>query len=153
MDTEERATTQVTTVSLNDCVTILQVVTQGQKSYLDLVFIKKEGKDGDVLEITQSTMKNVPEAGYISVARVIFYPSSSTGLFYDVQILFTSVQKGTVVDIDAALNVCHLVSTQRNHKFCPGLDEREYYDNYYSVIRYHLKSGQLWDKPFKRIDS
>ena len=39
MDTEERATTQVTTVSLNDCVTILQVVTQGQKSYPDLVFI------------------------------------------------------------------------------------------------------------------
>ena len=69
---------------MNDCVTILQVVTQDQKSYPDLVFIKKEGKDGDVLEITQSTMKNVPEAGYISVARVIFYLLSSTGLFYDV---------------------------------------------------------------------
>ena len=68
MDREQRATTQVTTTSLNDCVTILQVVTQGQKSYLDLVFIKKEGKDGDVLEITQNTMKNAPEAGYISVA-------------------------------------------------------------------------------------
>ena len=62
---------------------------------------------------------------YVSVARVIFYPSSSTGLFHDVQILFTSVQKGTVVDIDEALNVYNLVSTQGNHKFCPGLDERE----------------------------
>ena len=79
-------------------------------------------------------MKNVPEAGYISVARVIFYLLSSTGLFYDVQTLFTSVQKGTVVDIDEALNVSHLVSTQGDHKFCPGLDEREYYDNYYSVL-------------------
>ena len=127
MDREERVTTQVTTTSLNDCVKILQVVTQGQKSYPDLVFIKKEGKDGDVL---QNTMKNVPETGYISVTRVIFHSSSSAGLFYDVQILFTSVQKGTVVDIEEALNVCHLVSTQEDHKFCPGLDEREYYDNY-----------------------
>ena len=57
-------------------------------------------------------MKNVPEAGYISIARVICYPSSSTGLFYDVQILFTSVQKETVVDVDGALKVCQLVSIQ-----------------------------------------
>ena len=46
------------------------------------------------------------------------------------------MQKGTVIDIDETLNVCHLVSTQGDHKFCPGLDEREYYDIYYSVIRY-----------------
>ena len=62
-----------------------------------------------------------------------FY-ASSTELSYDVQILFTSVQKGTVADIDEALKVCYVVSTQGDYKFCPGLDEREYYDNYYTVI-------------------
>ena len=63
------------------------------------------------------------------------------------------MQKGTVSDIDEALKVCYVISSQGDYNFCPGLDEREYYDNYYTVIRYHLKSVWLWEKPFKRIYS
>ena len=89
---------------------------------------------------------------YISVARVIFNPSSTT-LCYDVQVLLTSVQKGTVQNVGEALLVCCMISSEGDHKFCLGLNVSEYYDKYHSVICFHLKSVRLWDRPFKRIDS
>ena len=52
---EERATTATThfptATSLNGHITILEVVTQCQKAYPDLVFIKREGKDGVIYKI------------------------------------------------------------------------------------------------------
>lgn len=59
---EESATTTAQPTSFSDYVTILEIFTQGQKAYPDLVFIQKVGK-GDILEVTQKTMKNIPEAG------------------------------------------------------------------------------------------
>ena len=110
------------------------------------------GDNSTILDVTQSHMRNIPDSGYISVARVIFYPSSAT-LCYDVQVLQTSVQKGMVHNVDEALPVCHMISSEGDYKFCPGLDVSEYYDKYHSVIRFHLKSVRLWDRPFTRIDS
>ncbi|XP_065908252.1 uncharacterized protein [Dysidea avara] len=129
-----------------------EVIVKGQQAYPDLVFAKRMGDGSTILDVTRSNMKNIPNAGYISVARVIFYQSSTT-LCYDVQVLLTSVQKGTVHNVDEAIMVCRIISCEGDHKFCPGLNESEYYDKYFSIIRFHLESVRLWDRPFKRIDS
>ena len=49
--------------------------------------------------------------------------------------------------------VCCIISCEGDHKFCAGLNESEYYDKYFSIIRFHLESVQLWDRPFKRTNS
>ena len=110
---EKRTTTAISQPpATTSFVIMLEVDTQGQKRYLDLVFVKRERKDGIILEVAQKSMKNVPEAGYISVARIISDVLSSTDLSYGVQILFTSVQRGTVVEVDEALKVCHVISSR-----------------------------------------
>ena len=63
---------------------MLEVVILVKKTYPDLTFVERKVKDDVILEVTQKFMKNVPEAGYISVARIIFDASSSTDLSYDV---------------------------------------------------------------------
>ena len=35
----------------------------------------------------------------------------------------------------------------------PGFDEKNYYDQYHSIICYHIKGVRRWEKPFSRIDS
>jgi len=72
---------------------------------------------------------------------------------YDVQILFTSIQSGEVNDSQQIVEVCFMITRDSEFKFCPGLDEKRYYEDYHSPIGYHLKSVRLWDRPFKRIDS
>jgi len=125
---------------------------EGQKTYPDLIFAKRVGDGSTILDVSRSNVRNVPEAGYISVARIIFNPST-TALCYDLQVLLTSVQKGTVQTADEALKICLTISSEGDYKFCPGLDQTEYYEYYHSVIRFHLKSVRLWERPFQRIDS
>ena len=51
------------------------VCTKGESFYSDLVFTKRRGSNCDMLEVTQVYTHCVPDAGSISVARVLFYPS------------------------------------------------------------------------------
>ena len=148
--TRDSSDLQSTSISLS----LEDIVARGRSSYPDLIFSMRNNEDTEILEITQKSMCNIPEAGYISVARVVFYSRpSSNNYCYDVQVLFTSVQKGDIQSVDDALRTCQIISMEGGYKFCPGLDETQYFERYYSVIRYHLKSVRLWDKPFKRIDS
>ena len=154
-DTVENAPTQDTndhgtriSLSLED------VVTRGRSSYPDLNFTVRRSKDTDLLEVTQTSVYNVPEVGYVSMARVVLYPTPNSDSYsYDVQILLTSVQKGEVQSTEETLRICHIISTEGAYKFCPGLNVTEYYEQYHSAIGYHLQSVRLWDKPFKRVDS
>ena len=127
------------------------ICARGQTIYPYLIFTKRTG---NLVEVTQKLMHHIAEAGYISIARIVFSPSTSeSSLCYDIQILLTSYQKGSVSDADQAIDVCFIISEKGDYKFCPGLDQKEYYDRYFAVIRYHLKSVRLWDRPFERIDS
>ena len=76
-----------------------------------------------MVEVTQSFLQCIPEAGYISIARVLFYevPPSSTFAF-DLQILFTTAQKGEICRIDEGLDICLTILNQDYYKFCPGID-------------------------------
>jgi len=125
---------------------------KGQQLYPDLCFVKRSSDEGELLEVTQSFALQIPQANYVSVARILFYPSGrELILTYDVQILFTSIQSGEVNDLQQVVEVCAMITRGSEYKFCPGLDEKQYYEDYHSPIGYHLKSVRLWDKPFKRI--
>ena len=66
---------------------IEEVIVEGQKTYPDLIFAKRVGDGSTILDASQSNVRNVPEAGYIFVVRIIFNPST-TVLCYDLQVLF-----------------------------------------------------------------
>jgi len=128
---------------------------KGKSLYPDLVFVKRRGSDCDMVEVSQTFMRCVPEAGNISVARVLFYSSvGNSGIYcYNIQVLLTSIQKGETSSLDEGLELCRIISNKDNYKFCPGIDTKEYYEHYHSVIRYNIATVRIWDRPFKRIDS
>ena len=100
-------------------------------------------------------MHHVSDSGYISLVRILFVPGEAEpAVFkYNVQVLFSTVQNGDVSSLSQFISVCSLLSDGAQYKFCPGLDEKTYFDTYFSFIRYHIKSVQIWEKPFTWIDS
>jgi len=63
------------------------------------------------------------------------------------------VQTGVVKSVAEFMDICSIILESAGYKFCPGIQEKKYFDEYYSVIRYYIKSIRIWEKPFKRIDS
>ena len=107
-----------------------------------------------MLEVTQQKVRSVPGIGYTSVARILFVPVSEPDEFtYDVQILFSTILHGNVSTLPDYFEICGLLSKSEDYKFCPGLEKKAYFDNYYNFIKYHIKSVRIWEKPFTRIDS
>ena len=90
--------------------------------------------------------------GYISVARILFSLDEPPSFIYDIQVLLTSIETGSVTDLAQFISVCSKTN-RAQYKFCPGLDVKFYYDTYFATIRYHIKSVQVWEKPFSQIDS
>ena len=94
---------------------------------------------------------NIFEALYSFLCWVYICPSSSNSC-YNVEVLQTSMQNETVHNVGEALPVCCVISSEGDHKFCPGLNVNEYYDKFHFIICFHIKSVQLWDQPFKHIE-
>lgn len=93
------------------------IAARGESSYPDLIFCLRKNKGTEILEITQNSMSSIPEAGYISVARVVLCPRpNSDNYCYDVQVLLTSVQKGEIQSTDDALRICQIISTKGGYK-------------------------------------
>ena len=128
---------------------------KGKSLYPDLAFTKRQRSDCDILEVSQVSTHYVPEAGSVSVARALFYPSvGNAGIYcYDIQALLTTIQKGETSSTDEGFEMCRIISNEGNYKFCPGIDCREYYENYFSIIRYNIASVGIWDRPFECVDS
>ena len=148
--------TEIAEAALHQVLTLKSAIKEGKSVYPELLFMKKEGNGSVVLEVTQKKVHKVSGSSYISVARILFIPPESdceSEFSYDVQILFTSIQHGTVSTLPDLLNICSLLSTSAQFKFCPGLEEKAYFDNYRKIIGYNIKSVRIWEKPFTRIDS
>ena len=130
-------------------------IDEGQSTFSELIFTKKVCDNGAVLEVTQQKVHYVPSSGYISLARILFIPGDvELAVFtYTFQVLFSTLQNGNVSSVSQFISVCSLLSKDSQYKFCPGLDEKTYFDTYFSTIRYHIKSVRIWEKPFTRIDS
>jgi len=107
-----------------------------------------------VLEVTQQKVHTVPGSGFVSVTRILFVTASSTAQFtYDLRILFSTILQGDVSTLSEFFEACSVLSKKEDYKFCPGLDEKTYFDNFFNFIKFHIKSVRIWDKPFTRIDS
>ena len=128
-------------------------VTKGQATYPELFFLKKDYNREVILEVTPKRMHHVSGSGLISVARITFNQVEPSGFTYDLQVLFSSIETGSVANLDEFMSVCSKLSTDAQYKFCPGLNEKFYYDAFFATIRYHIKSVRIWEKPFNRIDS
>jgi len=134
------------------------IVDEGVACFEDLLFIRRNNSENSptfpVLEVNQKTTFSVPPAGHLSVGRILRYPTGDTSTYrYEIQILFTAYQNGTVSSVKDFLSICKVISKKADFKFCSGIDVDHYYSHYYAVIRYNIKSCCVWDYPFKRIDS
>ena len=43
------------------------------------------------------------------------------------------------------MDICSIISESGGYKFCLGIPEKKYFDEYYSVICYHIKSIRIWE--------
>ena len=136
--------------SPSDKILLNNAICKGLAIYPDLAFTKRICDKG---EVTQQCMYHFQESNYFSVARILFFPTEPPVFTYEFQMLFTSISSGTVQTLNELFGVCSTISRSSQNKFCPGLDEKCYFDQYYAVIRYHIKGVRLWGKPFSRIDS
>ena len=128
-------------------------VVECKKEFNELQFMEKNGEDGTIIvEVQNRRVYIVPDASYMSVSRIVFSQTTEGHVKYAVQALFTNVQTGIVENISKFKDVCSIVADCSEYKFCPGIS-KEKYEEYHSVIRYHIKSIRIWDQPFKRIDS
>ena len=141
------------TQSAKDDLSIERVTSKGKLKYPDLAFIKSVCEKKEALEVRQRSLYSLPGNIHMSVARILFLSSESLGFTYDVQVLFTSIRTGAVNSLANFFAVCDIISRDGEYKFCPGFDEKNYYDQYHSIIRYHIKGVRRWEKPFSRIDS
>ncbi|XP_065911308.1 uncharacterized protein [Dysidea avara] len=135
---------------------LISYISQGESHYEDLCFIPRKCSDSassrPILEVIQKTTFDVPPAGHISVARVLLYRMEAS-YKYETQILFTTINNGTISTAKEFLDACGVISEKNGYKFCPGLNVQHYHEYFFAVIRYHLESCRLWEHPFKRVDS
>ena len=124
-----------------------------EESYPDLVFAMRRSEKREYLEISQQDTQQVAGVGCMSPVRALFFDSDSNNVTYDVQALFSSVQAGTIESLDNARPVINMVSQNASYKFCPGLEYQHYFDFYVKVIRFHISTVRLWQRPFQRVDS
>lgn len=72
---------------------------------------------------------------------------------YELQILFKTIEKGTVSSEDALHAIVNKISSSSPYKFCPGLDSNLYKEHYAEILRYDSKSVKLISEPFCRVES
>ena len=139
-------------------VAISEYVSRGKIAYKDLIFVRRnvDGShtDDGMLEVLQLDRHAVQPVGLISVARILFSSTELPAAFkYEIQVLFSSFRSGSVHTADEFMDVCSIISVQGGYKYCPGIEVDHYYQYFFSMIRYHIKSCRVWEQPFIRIDS
>ncbi|XP_065906384.1 uncharacterized protein [Dysidea avara] len=113
-------------------------ISQGESHYEDLCFIPRKCSDSassrPILEVIQKTTFDVPPAGHISVARVLLYRMEAS-YKYETQVLFTTINNGTISTAKEFLDACGVISEKNGYKFCPGLNVQ--------LCCYQIPSGKL----------
>ena len=94
-----------------------------------------ESRGISLLEITHTTVHHHPPAGYVHCVRIVLSPCTS-GYHYDMQALLISVQSGVITTEQEFIDLCNGILRSKGFVFCPGVDYQEYFDDYYSVIRF-----------------
>lgn len=106
----------------------------------------------NALEITHNIVHHHPPAGYVHRIRITLFLSSDR-CYFDIQVLFVSIKKGVVSSDEDFVELCNGLLHTKGFVFCPGIDYKDYHDNYHSVIRFHSKQVNLMASPFQRVDA
>ena len=72
---------------------------------------------------------------------------------YSVHVFMRFWKKESFDTVEAIISLCKTIGEKSEYKFCPGIQYDQYMNDYYEVIRFHIKSVHLTEFPFKRIDS
>ena len=67
--------------------------------------------------------------------------------------LFISISSGRVQTFNELSAGCFTISKKSQNKFSPDFDEKNYLEQYHTIIRYHIKGVRICGEPFSRIDS
>ena len=101
-----------------------------------------------VLMINQRNLFYHPPFGMISRVQVSVQYRS-----YVAHVLMRVWKSGTFESLEDVAAVCQMIGVNSTYKFCPGIGPDEYEKEFHSVIRFHIKSVQITDFPFHRVDS
>ena len=72
---------------------------------------------------------------------------------YTAYVLMRKWETGTLSNNEDASELCLKFCEKSDYKFCPGIDPEQYEKEYYTSIRFHIKSVQRTEFPFARVDS
>ena len=101
-----------------------------------------------VLTITQKNLLNHPPFGLTSRIQVIVQYTS-----YTASVLMRTWKAEEVRSVEDIIELCHDFSNVSVYRFCSGIDPQYYEEEYHKIIRFHIKSVQLCQFPFMRVDS
>ena len=110
--------------------------------------VRMNGTELPVLMITPVKVFNHPPLGIMARVQVVVHYK-----FYTVHVLMRLWKQEHFDTVEEITNLCSMIGEKSQYKFCPGLPYENYMENYYEVIRFHIKSVRQTNFPFKRIDS
>jgi len=121
-----------------------------EQQFKELAFVKgySSSDKRPVYVITQRKLFNYPPFGYTSRISITLKGSD-----YVINSLGFHVESGTITSASDLHELCQGFAGHFSYKFCPGIDWKMYQENYYEVIRYHLKSVRYTTFPIQRVDS
>ena len=101
-----------------------------------------------VLLINQRNLFYHPPFGMMSRVQVSVQYRS-----YVVHVLMRVWKSGTCESLEEVIALCQMIGANSTNKFCPGIEPDEYEKECHDVICFHIKSVQITDFPFHRVDS
>ena len=101
-----------------------------------------------MLSISQQNLVHHPPFGLTSRVQVTIQHRN-----YVVHVLMRQWKTGELKTSEDFRALCDSFSNNSQYKFCPGIDSNYYETEYYTVIRFHIKSIRRWEFPFIRTDS
>ena len=107
-----------------------------------------DGAQLPVLMITPHEVFDHPPLGIMPQIQVIVRYK-----FYTMHVLMRLWKCENFESIEDIINLCKVISVKSQYKFCPGIQYKQYMTEFFDVIHFHIKSVQLTEFPFKRIDS
>lgn len=119
-----------------------------EKYEAELNFQLKYSSAGSHIVVTSKLCHFHPPAGIISRARLVVHEDGS----FEFQVLLQCKETGNLQTVEDFVKVCNMM-TDKQYKFCPGIDPDVYQSTYFVKIRYHIKNVRCSDVPFRRVDA
>ena len=137
-------------LQLNSAFHLEDVFFVEEQRFKELAFVKGYSgpEKSPVFVITQRKLFYHPPFGYTSRVTITVKENK-----YVINVLAFHLESGELANSEDAHELCNKFSCLSSFKFCPGIEWNLYEQQYFQVIRYHLKSVRYSISPFQRVDS